>query len=77
MTAGDHKRGRSQLMIRCFAAISLIDVILIWQVLLFLLVFLNHRFENLAPFFKAKHVIFGYISGFGARAVIDRTLPPW
>ena len=64
--------GRSQLIIRCFAAISLIDVNLIWQAVLFLLVFLNHRVENLDPFFKANDVIFFDVSGFQTGAVIEQ-----
>ena len=56
----------------CFAAISLIDVILVWQVMLSLSVFLNHGVENLDPFFKANGMIFGDVSGFGARAVIEQ-----
>ena len=56
----------------CFAAISLIDVILVWQVVLSLSVFLNHGVENLDPFFKANGMIFGDVSGFGARAVIEQ-----
>jgi hypothetical protein len=56
----------------CFAAISLIEVILVWQVMLSLSVFLNHGVENLDPFFKANGMIFGDVSGFGARAVIEQ-----
>ncbi len=41
----------------CFATISLIDVILIWQAL----VVLNHRVENLHPLRKASRVILGNV----------------
>ena len=34
--------------------------------------FLNHGVENLDPFFKANGMIFGDVSGFGARAVIEQ-----
>jgi hypothetical protein len=55
-----------------FAAISLIDMILVRQAMQSFSVFLNHRVENLDPFLKANDVIFGYVSWFRARAVIEK-----
>jgi hypothetical protein len=56
----------------CFATISLIDVILVGQAMLSLWVFLNHGVENLNPFLKANDMIFGDVSGFRARAIIEQ-----
>jgi hypothetical protein len=46
--------------------ISVIDVILIWQVLLSLPVLLDDRIENLNPLLKANNMIAGDVSWAGA-----------
>ena len=46
----------------CFAAISLIDVILVWR--LSFPVFLNHGVKNLTPFRNADDMIFRHVSRF-------------
>jgi hypothetical protein len=60
------------LPIGCFAAISIIDVVLVGHPMLSLSVFLNHGVENLDPFLKAKDMIFCDVSWARARAVIEQ-----
>ena len=66
MGAPDHSLPISD----CFAAISLIDVILVLR--LSFPVFLNHGVKNLHPFLKADDMIFRDVSRFGAGAVIEK-----